>query len=197
MYKSQCPACFEEAFDYQLRNNRILDDIIEVFVILSDEIKSFIQNYGQFSKAQNKTNTVADFLHNSNSLSDSRGKTKVINKEINHSVSSNQKDTWAACERRNDCSNIPSTSSYVPESVNDTELGDVAPVKQICQSPDHKKIVSKSDVSIPSIFSPRRKHNTTDSLVPCPVCSIDIPEKNINIHLDECLKRAEYSEQHR
>jgi hypothetical protein len=202
MYKSQCPACFKEAFEYQLRNNRILDDIIEVFVILSDEIKSFMQNYGQFSKAQNRTNTVTDFLHNSNSLSDSRGKNNVISKRINHSVSSNQNDTRAACERRYDCTNIPSTSSYVPESVTDAELAavklqDVAPVKQTCQSPDHNKIASKGDVSIPSIFSPRRKHNTTDSLVPCPVCSIDIPEKNINIHLDECLKRAEHSGQHR
>jgi E3 ubiquitin-protein ligase RAD18 len=198
MYKSQCPACFKEAFEYQLRNNRILDDIIEVFVILSDEIKSFMQNYVQFSKAQNKTNTVVDFVHNSNSLSDSRGKNNVISKGINNSISSNKKDTRSACGRMYESVNIPSTSSYVSESeLGDVKLQDVASVKQTYQSPDHKRIVSNGDVLIPSIFSPKRKHNTTDNLVPCPVCSIDIPEKNINVHLDACLKRAEHSELHR
>jgi hypothetical protein len=200
MYKSQCPACFEEAFEYQLRNNRILDDIIEVFVIVSDEIKAFMQNYGQFSKSQNKTSTIADFSQNSNSLSDSRGKIDV------NSISSNQKDTRAACGRMYDSVNIPSTSAYVSESENialteaelgDIRLHDVASVKQTYQSPDHKRMMSKDDVLIPSIFSSRRKHNTLDNLVLCPVCSIDIPEKNINVHLDACLKRAEHSDQRR
>jgi hypothetical protein len=102
--------------------------------------------------------------------------------------------------------NTPTTSSRVSASQNVTvtqaELGDVrlqgvASVKQPYQSPDQNREVSKDDVLIPSIFSPRRKHNTTDNLVPCPVCSIDIPERNINVHLDACLKRAEHSDQHR
>jgi hypothetical protein len=100
----------------------------------------------------------------------------------------------------------PTTSSYVSESQNitmtkaelgDVTLPDVASVKQPYQSPDNKRMVSKGDVLIPSIFSPRRKHNTADNLVQCPVCSIDIPERNINLHLDACLKRAEQSDQHR
>ncbi|XP_023722803.1 E3 ubiquitin-protein ligase RAD18 isoform X2 [Cryptotermes secundus] len=204
MYKSQCPACFAEAFEYQLRNNRILDDIIEVFIILSDEIKSFMQNYGKFSP-QNKANTVPDFLQNSNLLSDLRGQNDVISEGIIHDVSSNQKDTRAACGKMSESTDTPTTSSYVSESQNITmtkaELGDVtlpdaASVKQPYPSPDHKRMVSEGDVSIPSIFSSRRKHNTTDNLVPCPVCSIDIPEKNINVHLDACLQRAEQSDQH-
>jgi E3 ubiquitin-protein ligase RAD18 len=196
MYKAQCPACFEEVFEPQLRNNRILDDIIEAFVRLSDEIKSFMQNCGKFSKLQNKANTVPDF----------RGKNNVISKGIIHNVSSNQRDTRAACGRLSESTDIPTTSSYVPESENitmteaelgDVRLQDVASVKQPCQSPDHKRMDSKGDMMIPSMFSPRRKHNTNENLVPCPVCSIDIPEKNINIHLDACLKRAEHSDQHR
>lgn len=206
MYKSQCPACFEEAFENQLRNNRILDDIIEVFVILLDEIKTFMQNNGKFSKPHNKANTVPDFLQNSNLLSDFRGKNDVISEGIIHNVFSNQKDTRAVCGRMSESTNTPTTSFYISESQNlaatkaelgDVMLRDVASVKQPYQSPDHKRMVSKDDVLIPSIFSPKRKHNTTDSLVQCPVCSIDIPEKNINIHLDACLKRAEHSEQHR
>lgn len=206
MYKSQCPACFEEAFEYQLRNNRILDNIIQVFVTLSDEIKSFMQNYGKFLKHQNKANAVPDFLQNSNSLSDFRGKNDVISEGTIHNVSSNKKDTRAACGRMFESTNTPTTSSYISESQNvtvtkaelgDVTLQDVASVKQPYQSPDHKRMVYKGDVLIPSIFSPRRKHNTTDNLVPCPVCSIGIPEKNINVHLDACLKRAEHSDQHR
>jgi hypothetical protein len=206
MYKAQCPACFEKTFDYQLRNNRILDDIIEVFVRLSDEVKTFLQNYKKLSKTQKKVNTIPDSLLNSNSILNC---TKKNNKGNASDISSNQRDTKTASGKLTESTNNIPTSSYVSESENITtgvevididdfeRLKDVASVKQPHQSPNHKRIVSKGEVLIPSMFSPRKKrHNTTENLVPCPVCSVDIPEKNINIHLDVCLKRSEQSSQH-
>jgi hypothetical protein len=203
IYKAQCPACFEEAFDYQLRNNRILDDIIEVFIKLSDEVETFMQNYRKLSKPQNKVNIMHDFLQNSNSISDFRERNNVQKGNVNN-ISSNQRDKKAAFGKLSESTSSLVTSSKsenvtaevdLSDDCDDLRLQNEASVKQLHQSPDHKRIVSKGEMLIPPMFSPRKNNKTTKSLVPCPVCNIDIPEGNINIHLDACLKRSEYTAQ--
>lgn len=160
MYKAQCPTCFEEAFDNQLRNNRIVDDIIEIFGRILDEVKSFIQEYGKFSEPPKKRDT-------------------------------------GAFGKLSERANGPVASSYMSQS--EVELSDhsdsvrmqnMTPVKESHQSQDHRRKV------IPAMFSPRKKHNVAEKFVPCPVCNVDIPEKNINVHLDACLKRSENFDQH-
>ncbi|XP_021927433.1 postreplication repair E3 ubiquitin-protein ligase rad18-like isoform X2 [Zootermopsis nevadensis] len=202
LYKAQCPACFEDAFDYQLRNNRILDDIIEVFVRLSAEVETFMQNYRKLSESQNKVNIKLDFIQNSSSKPDSREINNVNNE------SSSQRDTRAAFENLSESTNSLLTSSYVPESENmgtKVDLSDgcdyvslqnASSVKHPHQSPARETMVSKGKMPIPSLFSIPENSNTSSSLVPCPVCNIDIPERNINVHLDACLKRSEHTAQH-
>lgn len=50
---------------------------------------------------------------------------------------------------------------------------------------------NKSKVS--SFFTPKRKKVSQDivneKVVTCPVCKVNVLEKNINRHLDDCLKR--------
>jgi hypothetical protein len=196
MYKAQCPTCFEEAFDNQLRNNRIVDDIIEIFGRILDEVKSFIQEYGKFSEPPKKVNKIPDFDQKSYSLSDSRMNYNAENKGIVNNVCSNQRDT-GAFGKLSERANGPVASSYMSQS--EVELSDhsdsvrmqnMTPVKESHQSQDHRRKV------IPAMFSPRKKHNVAEKFVPCPVCNVDIPEKNINVHLDACLKRSENFDQH-
>jgi hypothetical protein len=181
MYKAQCPTCFEEAYDNQLRNNRIVDDIIEIFGGRLDEVRSFMQEYGKFS--------------------DSRVKYNADNKGNVNNVCSNQRET-RAFEKLSECANGPAGSSDVPKSK--VELSDynnfvmtqnMTPVKESHQSPDHRRKGYKDEVVIPTMFSPRKKHDVPKNVVSCPVCKVDIPEKNINVHLDACLKRSEIFDQ--
>lgn len=53
--------------------------------------------------------------------------------------------------------------------------------------------ISKSEIKIPSMFSPKKSATEMPQTqkVSCPVCDVLIPETNINIHLDACLRRAE------
>jgi len=199
LYKAQCPTCFEEAADNQLRNNRIVDDIIENFVTFLDEVRSFMQEYGKTSEPPKKLNNIPD-LHQRSYNSDSRVKYNADDKGIVNNVYSNQRET-GAYRKLSECA---AESSGVPKS--EVELSDysdfvrmqnMTPVKESHQSPYHRRKGNKSEVVIPAMFSPRKKHNVAEKFVSCPVCNVDIPERNINVHLDACLKRSENFDQHK
>jgi len=190
--------CFEEASDNQLRNNRIVDDVIEIFVRLLDEVRSLMQEYGKFSEPPKKLNKIPDF-HQKSYNSDSTVKS---NKGFVNNVCSNQRET-VAYEKLSECATGPAESSDVPKS--EVELSDnsnlvriqnMTPVKKSHQSPDHRRKGYRGEVVIPTMFSPKKKLNVAVKFVSCPVCNVDIPEKNINVHLDACLKRSERSDQH-
>jgi E3 ubiquitin-protein ligase RAD18 len=202
MYKAQCPTCLEEAADNQLRNNRIIDDVIEIFVTLLDEVRSFMQEYGKISEPPKKLNNIPD-LHQKSYNSDSRVKYNAVDKGIVNSVCSNQRET-GAYRKLSECATGPAESSGVPKSEvelsdysNFVRLQNMTPVKESHQSPDHRRKGYKSDMVIPAMFSPRKKQNVAGKFVSCPVCNVDIPERNINVHLDACLKRSENFDQHK
>nr|CAD7447562.1 unnamed protein product [Timema bartmani] len=59
------------------------------------------------------------------------------------------------------------------------------------QLQDKNQTPTKETV-IPSIFTPRKSSKLKESIkLKCPVCSVDIPEHNINTHLDSCLKEPD------
>jgi hypothetical protein len=174
-----------------------VDDIIVIFGRILDEVKSFMQECGKFSEPPKKANKIPDFHQKSYSLSDSTVKYNAESNKIVNSICPNQRDTGAFRKLAEHTSG-PAASSYIPTS--DVELSDhsdfvrtqnMTPIKESHQSPDHRRKVSKGEVMIPAMFSPRKKHDIAEKLVSCPVCNVDIPEKNINMHLDACLKRAE------
>lgn len=86
-------------------------------------------------------------------------------------------------------------SDHEPEDYNvaDKENNNFSPQK----TPAKEKA---NGVVIPEIFlqpiSPKKKSIKSKELedvftVPCPVCNVQIPERNINVHLDGCLYRSE------
>lgn len=199
MYKAQCPTCFEEVSDNQLRNNRIVDEIIEIFVRLLDEVRSFMQEYGKFSEPPKKLNNIPD-LHQKSYNLDSRVK---YNKEIVKNVSSKQRETGAygklseCATGRAESSDVSKSEVELSDYSNFVKMQNMTPVKESRHSPDHRRKDYKGEMVIPAMFSPRKKLNVAEKVVSCPVCNVDIPEKNINVHLDACLKRSENFDQHK
>jgi len=52
---------------------------------------------------------------------------------------------------------------------------------------------TSTDPRIPSMFTPKSRKNFQKEedrqIVTCPVCKVEVPQDNINRHLDDCLKR--------
>lgn len=163
-YKTECPICFSELYDSQLRANRIIDNFVGIFPQLKDRLIRSLRTLKTF-----KTNCVY--------LSPSKPEYK------------------------------DPTSSKTPKSKIDTSpREDSASLFTAagCSDSSNKKLkistpcsVSQNKVIIPKIFlspvkksSPATSNHHIGTFVPCPVCMVEIPQRNINSHLDDCLKRS-------
>ncbi|XP_069682882.1 E3 ubiquitin-protein ligase RAD18-like [Periplaneta americana] len=184
VYRTQCPSCSTEAFDHQLRNNRIIDSIIEVFFKLLNEVKKCSKDAKDIPiSAVKLTPDLSEepvrklCLKNNEPVGDVRkcvaidGRNKAVLK------------TYNSIE-------VPSTSTHIPETVtsNSVNVKRETSTQKMNEISTSTKVSSRCEQQIPSMFSPKKLKII---LVACPVCSVDIPEKNINAHLDACLKRCE------
>uniref|UniRef100_A0A0A9X1Y2 RING-type E3 ubiquitin transferase n=1 Tax=Lygus hesperus TaxID=30085 RepID=A0A0A9X1Y2_LYGHE len=180
-YKNQCPACFEETYEVHLRNNRPLDDIIAIFVKMKDKLQRAL-----------RLATIPIPI---------KGEPKCDAKEENALFPKTPK---------NRSSFEPKTPSSVRSSVGEVavqlfkEKTEEAPTGSPIPGSSYKdktpKTPSQSDksgddvvlngVKIPGIFNapisfPRVRK--PDEMAQCPVCEVEVPARNINLHLDTCL----------
>jgi hypothetical protein len=178
-----------------------MDDIIAIFVTLLDEVRSLIQKYGKVPQPPKKLNKISDLQQRSCNL-DSRVKYIADNKGIVNNVCSNQRETGASRKLSVSAagsvasSDVPKPEVELSDDSNFVRMQNMTPVKESQQSPDHRRKGFKGAMVIPEMFSPRKKHNVVGKYVSCPVCNVDILEKNINVHLDACLKRSENFDKH-
>lgn len=105
-YKTQCPACFAETFEKDLRKNKVVDEIIAQFLQVKDKLKRCLQIQIQFAHANNDDNisTTPKSTHESKDAHVNIEQTKVTN---NVSISENDSSPFARAQ--NDMSS-PSTS---------------------------------------------------------------------------------------
>lgn len=159
-YKTQCPTCFTETFEKDLRKNKILDEIIIQYLNVKET----------FEKA---------FSH----------------KEIDAVKCNNSEDTYTLnnfkCQKE---TNVPDTSE-ISYKASDSPVSTAIPSTPRTQRVYHQDVSSPStsiSSKIPSMFTPKSKKGFQNEenykVVICPVCKVDIPENNINKHLDNCLK---------
>nr|XP_021152276.1 LOW QUALITY PROTEIN: E3 ubiquitin-protein ligase RAD18 [Columba livia] len=165
--KTHCPACFVAASESDLRNNRLLDDLVKSFNSARQQLFQLVQDTGQtpaarspgswpvlkeevppidsfFRKAEVCASTTADGLAGTVQ--------KIFNTEDHHNLDS----TAAEADGKDD------------------ELGSR-------ESPECTQGHEKPSTSL---LKAVRK-------VECPVCGVAIPEQYINKHLDSCLASGE------
>ncbi|KAK7792122.1 hypothetical protein R5R35_009652 [Gryllus longicercus] len=165
-YRTQCPTCFEDVTEFQLRPNRVVDEFICIFTCLKGKFKCF-------SNVRK--------LNCENLKSNEESLERRITSEFNTKVS--VQSTSSPSSLKSDVNEV-SREDLSSNSAPSTSKEDV-------RIPD--KFVAKREVQIASLFSPKKSKTlaVNETRVPCPVCSVEIPEKNINAHLDACLKRSE------
>ncbi|XP_043529104.1 E3 ubiquitin-protein ligase RAD18-like isoform X2 [Frieseomelitta varia] len=100
-YKTQCPACFAETFEKDLKKNKVLDEIITHFSQIKDKLKRFLQIQMQFAK-----------LHQSKDVDANEQESKVIYKNIISNISISQNITSPSTHVQKDLSS-PSTSGVL------------------------------------------------------------------------------------
>lgn len=165
-YKTQCPACFAETFEKDLRKNKILDEIITKFSQIKDKLKRVLQIHIQFSKfdENNQVSTIPKLLHQNNDTNINEQENKIIYNQIINNTSEN---------------NI-SPSINVQNNIFSPSTSGISRIPLMFTPKSHKRNkvtnIEKTKVVI------------------CPVCKVTISEIKINRHLDDCLKRESMKE---
>ncbi|XP_068249785.1 E3 ubiquitin-protein ligase RAD18-like [Palaemon carinicauda] len=223
-YKTQCPACFQETTGQQLRNNRLLDEIIGLFPGLRDKTARHCQSI--------KGNTISAYLLKDEDSNDSNGPASsdvnLMSPDVRNKA---KKDVFMTPTQASSCNELLQT----PRSTKSPKLGET-PKRNLASASSQSPLVSSSPagnsrpsnsifnskllVRSPSSMTASQSSGTSTSLsqsarqsvsglfsilgeragsdtatedpkVACPVCNVHVPERNINLHLDACLKRME------
>ncbi|XP_029990773.1 E3 ubiquitin-protein ligase RAD18 isoform X2 [Sphaeramia orbicularis] len=171
-YKLQCPVCNVEATEQDLRNNRLLDELVISFQTARQQLS--------------KTTFESPPISPKTPASTVKCKTpREKGQKTNSSVLSHffqKKPKVSPCKKPEQ-----DTSLYVKEEPMDVEA---VPVYSLIP-------VKKEDTDLCSIgdetahSSTPLKDRKPTVKVECPVCSVNVPQNFINKHLDTCLTRGE------
>ncbi|KYN05661.1 E3 ubiquitin-protein ligase RAD18, partial [Cyphomyrmex costatus] len=155
-HKTQCPICFEEIFEKDLRKNKLVDEII-------------IQYLNFKEKHDEKYHKKLITVKNANSGVECKNEQDILNVSCNHL----------------DNSMLMS--------------GNTTPPRQKDNQQDVSTPSTSTDSRIPSIFTPKSRKGfqkeENRQIVNCPVCKVEVPQSNINRHLDDCLRRENTKDQ--
>lgn len=203
-YKKQCPLCNAEATEQDLRNNRLLDDVVVKFHAARQQLSKAnfdtppISPKTPASAVKCKTPREKGQKCNSTVLShffQKRPKMSAFKETQQESsaVYCAQQGPWTACE--DDVNKAESHSETtlrpvcVKEEPMDMEDGSIqgfVPVKQ--ESTGGHSVDTKIEMAHSSALFTDVKPVIK---VECPVCSVSVSQQFINKHLDTCLTRGE------
>lgn len=173
-FKTQCPTCFEETHGSDLRKNRLLDDIINIYVKLKDRLLFTLRLV-----------TMTQSVKGESKLSNGIDSPKITNGTV---LSPLKKE-----------SKTPKIDAKTPKNERSKKSAVVQKLFSEKKSPpgnDEPKPIVIDGVVIPTMFQPQKspKKSLIKSSVDmstCPVCNVDIPLKNVNMHLDSCLAASD------
>lgn len=218
-YKTQCPTCFKETFEVNLQNNRTLDEIVENFTGIRDKLIRHLRIAEVHLSVQQAShlNVLPDTNVTPVKTKTEIGKTNAgkgnpLKLKTPHSEKKKGSDLKLRSTPKTDLKKSKLDSIVITTDDDDNDNDNSDREAENCliankennnlRSPQKSIVKEKANgVVIPEIFlqpvSPKKKTVTKSKeqedvvTVPCPVCSVEIPERNINIHLDSCLYRSE------
>ncbi|XP_070311708.1 E3 ubiquitin-protein ligase RAD18 isoform X2 [Odocoileus virginianus] len=176
-YKTQCPTCCVTVTEPDLKNNRVLDELVKSLNFARNHLLQFALESPPTSAASSssknlaiKTHTAVAFRHSLKQgsklmenflIRETGGSASELLIKESESKSSPQKKLSSPAKTRG----IPSAEKSAPGSSEDCvpETPSTSALKQVTK-------------------------------VDCPVCGVNIPENHINKHLDSCLSREEKKE---
>lgn len=168
-YKTQCPICFEETFEKDLRKINLLDEIIIHYLNFKEKYdKKFHQEKLLTAKSDN-----SGIICSANDFE---------------------------CKKDQDVLNTIEVSRQNFDNSTLVHQASTTPHRQKEYHQDVSTPSTSTDLKIPSMFSPKSRKSVQmedlpRQIVTCPVCKVEVPQNNINRHLDDCLKRENTKDQ--
>uniref|UniRef100_A0A8C8U6Y2 RING-type E3 ubiquitin transferase n=1 Tax=Peromyscus maniculatus bairdii TaxID=230844 RepID=A0A8C8U6Y2_PERMB len=176
-YKTQCPTCCVTVTEPDLRNNRLLDELVKSMNFARTRLLQFALESPPISPVSSTSKKVAVKVHNTET--------------IKHPVKQGN--------RLMDKFLLRETGECVADLLGKENDRKFSPHKEISTSAEIKEtslvgkaVLGPSDANGP--VTPSTSTMKLDTKVSCPVCGVSIPENHINKHLDSCLSREEKKE---
>uniref|UniRef100_A0A8C5JVW1 RING-type E3 ubiquitin transferase n=1 Tax=Jaculus jaculus TaxID=51337 RepID=A0A8C5JVW1_JACJA len=176
-YKTQCPTCCVAVTEPDLRNNRLLDELVKSMNFARNRLLQFALESPPVSPVSSASKKVAVRVNTAGVIrhsvkEGSRLMDKFLIREMGDSTSK-------LLIKENGSKVIPQKEASISTETQEMSfLGQIAPVS--------------SDANCPE--TPSTSTVKQGPKVECPVCGVDIPEHHINKHLDSCLSRGEKKE---
>ncbi|XP_040484462.1 E3 ubiquitin-protein ligase RAD18 isoform X2 [Ursus maritimus] len=176
-YKTQCPTCCVTVTEPDLKNNRILDELVKSLNFARNHLLQFSLESPPISPASSSSKNLAAKVH-----------TPVA---FRHSLKQGSKlmENFLIRETGGSTSELlikENESKFVPQK-------EVSTSSKTKETPSVEKAASCSvNTHVPETPSTSTLKQVTK--VDCPVCGVSIPENHINKHLDSCLTREEKKE---
>ncbi|XP_023561391.1 E3 ubiquitin-protein ligase RAD18 isoform X3 [Octodon degus] len=176
-YKTQCPTCCVTVTEPDLKNNRLLDELVKSLKLARNHLLQFALESPPISPASSSSKKLAVKVQSPGALRHSlkQGSTLIDKFLIREPGGS----TSELLIKENDSKFI-----HQKKATPSTEA------KETCFM--EKMTPGSSDANRPEIPSTSSLKQVVK--VGCPVCGVNIPENHINKHLDGCLSREEKKE---
>ncbi|XP_075854541.1 E3 ubiquitin-protein ligase RAD18 [Microcebus murinus] len=176
-YKTQCPTCCVTVTEPDLKNNRILDELVKSLNFARNHLSQFALESPPISPASSSSKHLAAKAHTPVAF---RHSLKQGSKSVDtYLVRETGGSTSELLIRENKSRFSPrKEASTTAETVETHSVGKMAPGSSDARGPE----------------SPSTSTLKLVTKVDCPVCGVNIPESHINKHLDSCLSREEKKE---
>ncbi|XP_035955787.1 E3 ubiquitin-protein ligase RAD18 isoform X2 [Halichoerus grypus] len=175
-YKTQCPTCCVTVTEPDLKNNRILDELVKSLNFARNHLLQFALESPPISPASSSSKNLASKVHTPVAFRRSlkQGSRLMENFLIRETGGS----TSELLIKENESKRTPQKEVSTSSKTKETPIEKAAPCSL--------------DAHVPETPSTSTLKQVTK--VDCPVCGVNIPENHINKHLDSCLTREEKKE---
>ncbi|KAJ1110640.1 hypothetical protein NDU88_007988, partial [Pleurodeles waltl] len=178
-YKTQCPTCCVAVVEPDLRNNRVLDELVKNFNSARKHLFQFVLDSPPISPRMLRFSHSSDKQHSRRSIGATRGKQEsacMDNFLLKASTLASTRTEDTGSEEKTPVKiegqcDTPETTSFATDATSAGSSGCAA---------------SPGRVSTPGLKEVQK--------VDCPVCGVGISEQYINRHLDSCLTSDEKKE---
>ncbi|XP_069329950.1 E3 ubiquitin-protein ligase RAD18 [Eulemur rufifrons] len=175
-YKTQCPTCCVTVTETDLKNNRILDELVKSLNFARNHLLQFALESPPVSPASSSSKNLAVKAHTPvafrHSLKQgSRLMDNFLIREVGGSTSELLRENKSKLSPRKEASTTAETRET-------HSVEKMAPGSSVADGPESPSTSTLKQVT----------------KVDCPVCGVNIPENHINKHLDSCLSREEKKE---
>ncbi|XP_056316315.1 E3 ubiquitin-protein ligase RAD18 [Danio aesculapii] len=173
-YKLLCPVCNSPSTEQDLRNNRLLDDLVQSFQMARQKLC-----HSNLESPPISPETPATVIKGK------AARQKCLKKESSNLSHFFQKKTSVT---------LPSEILHAPVKSEPMEVCVQQPGTFKQESVEDAKDVVKEEKMDVSAFPSTSQNYKPAVKVECPVCGVGVPEQHINKHLDMCLNRDDKKE---